>query len=98
MHHFRRYATDRQEEIISLLKAFVECESPSDSPAAVNRFVDLLIERSKHIAKAKVVRNRTSGNHVRLEFLLPGRKKSGQLLGLGHSDTVWPLGTLKHMR
>ena len=28
---------------------------------------------------------------------LPGRKKSGQILALGHSDTVWPLGTLRTM-
>jgi glutamate carboxypeptidase len=28
---------------------------------------------------------------------LPGRKKSGQVLALGHSDTVWPLGTLRSM-
>jgi glutamate carboxypeptidase len=97
MHHFRRYATDKQEEIISLLKEFVECESPSDSPQAVNRFVDLFVERSKHIARAKLIRNQSRGNHLRLEFQLPGRKKGGQILALGHSDTVWPLGTLQHM-
>jgi glutamate carboxypeptidase len=28
---------------------------------------------------------------------LPGRKKTGQILVLGHSDTVWPLGTLRGM-
>lgn len=28
---------------------------------------------------------------------MPGRKKSGQILALGHSDTVWPLGTLRSM-
>ena len=34
---------------------------------------------------------------MRSEFLLPGSKKQGQILALGHSDTVWPLGTLKTM-
>ncbi len=97
MHPLRRYATDKQEEIIKLLKAFVECESPSDSPEAVNRFVELLADRSRHIAQPKLIRNQSRGHHLRLEFKLPGRKKSGQILGLGHSDTVWPLGTLKHM-
>ena len=97
MHPLRRYATDRQEEIIKLLKEFVECESPSDSPQAVNRLVELLAERSKHIAHAKLIRNQSRGHHLRLEFKLPGRKKAGQILGLGHSDTVWPLGTLSHM-
>src|SRR5277367_1098008 len=97
MHPFRRYATDKQEEIIALLKEFVECESPSDSPQAVNRFVDLFAERAKGIAQAKLIKNRSSGPHLRLEFKLPGRKTGGQILGLGHSDTVWPLGTLKQM-
>jgi glutamate carboxypeptidase len=31
------------------------------------------------------------------EFALPGSKKSGQIMALGHSDTVWPLGTLRSM-
>src|SRR6185369_9145492 len=30
-------------------------------------------------------------------FHLPGKKKSGQVLALGHSDTVWPMGTLARM-
>jgi glutamate carboxypeptidase len=28
---------------------------------------------------------------------LPGRRKAGQILALGHSDTVWPMGTLHSM-
>jgi glutamate carboxypeptidase len=35
--------------------------------------------------------------HVRCEFALPGSKKEGRILALGHSDTVWPLGTLRTM-
>ena len=31
------------------------------------------------------------------EMQLPGRRKSGQVLALGHSDTVWPMGTLRTM-
>ncbi|MGA7414396.1 MAG: M20 family metallopeptidase [Bryobacteraceae bacterium] len=97
MHPLRRYATDKQEEIIKLLKEFVECESPSDSPRAVTRFVELLADRSRHIARARLIRNQSRGHHLRLEFKLPGRRKAGQILGLGHSDTVWPLGTLSQM-
>src|ERR1700680_1100212 len=37
------------------------------------------------------------GNHLRCEFHLPGSNKKGQILALGHSDTVWPLGTLRTM-
>jgi len=42
---------------------------------------------------------RFKGGHLRCEFALPGprRKEPGQILALGHLDTVWPLGTLATM-
>lgn len=97
MHAFIRYATDRQAEIVELVQEMVECESPSNSPADVNRFVDLVVEKTNDIADAKTLTSHKYGKHLRLEFKLAGRKKEGQILGLGHSDTVWPLGTLRTM-
>ncbi|HTU43516.1 MAG TPA: M20 family metallopeptidase [Bryobacteraceae bacterium] len=97
MHPYLRYAIDKQSEIAGLIREMVECESPSDSPRDVNRFVDLMIERTRDIASAKTIASDGYGKHLRLEFDLPGRKKKGQILGVGHSDTVWPLGTLKGM-
>ncbi len=97
MHPLLRYCTERKADIIAFIRELVECESPSDSPEAVNRLVDLFIERSRDIASAKTIRSPGYGKHLRLEFKLPGRKKSGQILGVGHSDTVWPLGTLCEM-
>ncbi len=45
-----------------------------------------------------VARVRTyAGGHMRCEFALPGSRKQGRILALGHSDTVWPLGTLQTM-
>ena len=32
----------KQTEIIALIRRMVECESPSDDPRAVDRFVDLV--------------------------------------------------------
>ena len=97
MHAFIRYATEKQAEIVALIKEMAERESPSDSPGEVNRFVDLVVERAKDIAAAQTIQSERYGKHLRLEFNLPGRKKDGQILGLGHSDTVWPLGTLNTM-
>jgi glutamate carboxypeptidase len=89
------YAQSKQSGTIALLREFVECESPSDSPAAVNRFVDLFVSRVSSIAKVRTFSGEPFGRHLRCEFLLPGpRRKQGQILALGHSDTVWPLGTL----
>ena len=75
----------------------MECESPTDAPPEVNRFVDLLISQTSDIATAKRIRSKRFGDHLLLEFQLPGRRKEGRILGLGHSDTVWPMGTLRHM-
>lgn len=97
MHPYLRYSSEKKTDIIGLIREMVECESPSDSPRDVNRLVDLMIERTKDIARAKTIAADGFGKHLRLEFELPGRKKSGQILGMGHSDTVWPLGTLRNM-
>jgi glutamate carboxypeptidase len=97
MHAFIRYANDKQAEIVALIQQMVECESPSNSPSDVNRFVDLVIEKTSDVADAKTIVSEKYGKHLRLEFKVAGRKKEGQILGLGHSDTVWPLGTLRTM-
>jgi glutamate carboxypeptidase len=93
MDSYLRYARTKQKEIIALIQRFVECESPSDHPPGIDRFVDLLSESVTDIAKVK----KFDGGHVRVEFTLPGTKKVGQILALGHSDTVWTLGTLRTM-
>jgi glutamate carboxypeptidase len=93
-----RYARQKQSEIVALIREFVECESPSDHPASVNRFTDLLAERIKDMAHVRTYAGGNAyGKHIRCEFALPGAKKQGQILALGHSDTVWPLGTLGTM-
>lgn len=97
MHPFLGYATDKQGDIVALIKRFVECESPSNDAAAVARFADLLVESTRDIASATQVSTPKFGPNVRLEFSLPGKKSGGQILTLGHSDTVWPLGTLTQM-
>jgi glutamate carboxypeptidase len=98
-----RYARQKQPYIVALIRELVECESPSHDAGAVNRFVELLGDRSQDIARVRTLAGQASGEpgtfgkHLRLEFTLPGRKKSGKILALGHSDTVWPMGTLRSM-
>jgi glutamate carboxypeptidase len=90
-------AQSKQNCIIKLVRKLAECESPSESPESINRFAELVREMISGVAKVRTVAAKGYGNHLRAEFILPGRKKSGQLLVLGHSDTVWPLGTLARM-
>ena len=87
----------KQPEIIELIREFVECESPSNDPAAVNRFVDLVASKVAGVARVRTFPGDRFGRHFRCEFKLPGRRKEGQILALGHSDTVWATGTLSNM-
>lgn len=75
----------------------MECESPSDAPEAVNRFVELVADTAAPFGKVRTVADGRYGKHLVCEMSLPGRRKQGQILALGHSDTVWPLGTLASM-
>jgi glutamate carboxypeptidase len=86
-----------QDAIVALIRRFVECESPSDNAAAVNRFVELIADAVAPFARAKTVSGGKFGKHLVCEIQLPGGRKRGQILGLGHSDTVWPMGTLRGM-
>lgn len=92
-----RHVKGYQAEILELIGRFVECESPSDDRAAVDRFVDLVCDTLAPVARLKTVPGGHFGRHLVAEMKLPGRRKSGQILALGHSDTVWPLGTLRSM-
>jgi len=87
------YIHQRQSDIIALIRQFVEVESPSDDPAAIKRFTDLVAATVNAYAKVKTV----PGGHLLCEMNLPGRRKTGQILALGHSDTVWPMGTVRTM-
>jgi glutamate carboxypeptidase len=82
------WAASRQIEAISLIRTFVECESPSDAPAELARFNDLVAASA---GEAVVER---AGTHLMCTW---GSTNRSQILALGHGDTVWPLGTLKTM-
>jgi glutamate carboxypeptidase len=91
------YLNGKQPEMTDLIARLVKCESPSDDASAVNRCVDLVVSEVSDFAKVKTWPGGKFGRHLRVEFNLPGRKKTGQILALGHLDTVWPVGTLKTM-
>jgi glutamate carboxypeptidase len=88
----------REDAITRLLGQFVRAESPSLEKAAVDRFGRIVAEKWKRRgAKVRMLRQRERGNHLRVEWNLSGLPAKGQILVLGHLDTVYPLGTLKRM-
>lgn len=99
MELFLQFAQAHEREIIETIRTMVECESPSDDAAAVNRQVELICDLLS--AEARLTRKKAApyGDHLLIEFHLPGpKRKDGQILALGHTDTVYPLGTLRTMR
>jgi glutamate carboxypeptidase len=99
------YLHRRQTQMRSLLEELVLAESPSTVPAAQQEVLALLQKALEARAyRVRRIRGRQTGGHL---LAVPGtrrRRTSGersqhqpiQLL-LGHSDTVWPLGTLEKM-
>ena len=68
-----------------MIRAFVECESPSDDPASVDRFVDLLAASTQGIARVKTYPGgkKYGKRHARFDSSCPGRKKDGPDSGVG---------------
>ncbi|HVW08384.1 MAG TPA: M20 family metallopeptidase [Bryobacteraceae bacterium] len=93
MNALLQWARKNQPALIRLIRDLVECESPTDSPGAVLRCMELLAESTADIAGNRVV----DGSYV-YEFRLPGRSGGERILALGHADTVWPIGTLRTMK
>jgi glutamate carboxypeptidase len=91
------FARSSQPEIVALIRELVECESPSDDRAAVDRFVDLLSSVLNPLGRVRTFPGGPFGRHLQCEFDLPGGAGDGQILVLGHSDTVYPPGTLANM-
>lgn len=80
-----QWTRSKQNEFIAFLRELVECESPSDDPAAIDRWTDLFAARAGDLGPMR----KLPGGHLQCE--INGGDK--QILVLGHSDTVYPLGT-----
>src|SRR5436305_7259403 len=91
------FARAHEAEMVATIRRFVECESPSDNAASVGRVVELVADTVTGYARVKTYPGGKFGKLMVAEMQLPGRRKTGHVLALGHSDTVWPLGTLRSM-
>jgi glutamate carboxypeptidase len=93
-----RELKSREKEMLRLLGRFVRCESPSHDKAAVDAMGEIVAaEWRARGAQVRMLRQSKRGNHVRAEIWLGEGRPTGQILVLGHLDTVYPLGTLAKM-
>lgn len=89
----------REAQMVRLLGRFVRYESPSHDKPSVDRMARLVAaEWRRRGAKVTIFREKLRGNHVRAEVWLGAGRPAGQILILGHLDTVYPLGTIEKMR
>ncbi len=95
-------ARRKQSALLRLIQSLVRAESPSDDKAAVDACGALVAARAAAAGgRVKLHRQRAFGDVIEVRFG-PRRKNGdrrilGQILILGHIDTVWPVGTLKAM-
>jgi glutamate carboxypeptidase len=98
MREILRELRGREKDMVRLLGKFVRCESPSYEKAAVDQFVQMVAsEWRRRGAKVRILREPKRGDHVRAEMWLGKGRRAGQILVLGHTDTVYPMGTIKKM-
>ena len=86
------------DEMLAGLRPWVECESPTFDPAAVNRMMDVAT-RDLAIMGARVERipgRMGFGDCVRASFAHAKADEPG-ILVMGHMDTVHPIGTISQL-
>lgn len=98
------YLAERRDDIAGLLMELANLESPSHVPESQHAIQELLTRRLEAIGfVARLFPGKNSGGHLYLwreeapkEAGHAGGAASVQLL-LGHTDTVWPIGTVYDM-
>lgn len=97
MTEYRDHLAARRDAMLATLRELVECESPSQNKAAVDRLGEVLAQKFAAIGgRTQFHRSLKFGNHLQVNF--PGRDAGRKpILLLGHFDTVWDVGTLKPM-
>lgn len=92
---FERLQT-RQSEIESFMRALVEVESPSGDEDGSRAVVDLLVDAARSLACVDAVERIDVpgfGQHLVIKAF-SGEANAGQILIVGHTDTVHSLGSL----
>jgi glutamate carboxypeptidase len=93
-----KWLRPREVAMMRLLGQLVRAESPSFYKAAVDGFGQIVAaEWRRRGAKVTLLRQREQGDHLRVEWNPRGNQSRGQILVLGHLDTVYGLGTLARM-
>lgn len=90
-------AEAEKDAMVDFLLELVRRESPSDVPESQRSVQDFMGTALKDLGfDVKIRPGKKTGGHLYARPQVRAKGKPAQLL-LGHSDTVWPLGTLETM-
>ena len=95
---FLRRLKPRLPQMLATLRQFVEAESPSLEKAAADRCYGLIASAwRKYDVRVERLAQKHRGDHLRISYGPGKTRPAGQLLVLGHYDTVYSGGTLRKM-
>src|SRR5438093_7484403 len=95
---FLRFLKLRLPEMLATLRRFVNAESPSLEKFAADRCCGVIAkEWSKHGVRVERISQKYRGDILRITYAPAKSHASGQLLVLGHYDTVYSTGALAKM-
>ena len=91
---FLAFARSKQSAIVALIRELVECESPSDQPPSVNRFVDLSPSRLEGLGNVRDLARRTlrASPALRVPASWPAQADRRQDPGAGRTPTPLAAG------
>jgi len=95
---FLRLLKPRLPQMLAMLRRFVTAESPSLEKAAADRCCGLIAKAwNRHGSRLERIAQKHCGDLLRIIHAPTKSRPSGQLLVLGHYDTVYSSGTLARM-
>lgn len=84
--------------MLETLRTFTLAESPSTEKAAADRCAEIIAaEWRKRKVEVALIPQKLRGAHIRIKWAPSAGNPKGQLLVLGHYDTVYASGTLQKM-
>lgn len=85
-------------DMLRVLRRFVTSESPSLEKTAADRCCSIIAkEWRRRGVRVERIPQKHRGDHLRITLASDKSRPAGQLLVLGHYDTVYSTGTLKEM-
>jgi glutamate carboxypeptidase len=98
MRGLQRHLHSLQDEMVETLGRIVRIESPSFDKAAVDRCAQAVGAAWRSAgARVQLLRQKQRGAHLRAALWAGTGRAQGQILILGHTDTVYDAGTLQRM-